>query len=56
MLEHVREILLDQASNPIKEKITHGPMNPILSQTMDARLPNHSTTLTLPVETTAMSE
>ena len=56
MLEHVREILLDQSTNPSKEKITPGPMNPISSQTTDTCLPNYSTTLTLPVETTALSE
>ena len=56
MLEHVRDILLDQATNPLKEKTTPGPINPILSQAMDACLPNHSISSTLPVETTVMSE
>ena len=56
MLEHVREILLDQATNPFKEKTTPGPINPILSQAMDARLPNHSISSTLLVETTVTSE
>ena len=54
MLEQVREILLDQAVNPIKEKILSGSLNSISIPAPDVPLPNCSAMPTLPVETTAV--
>ena len=56
MLEQVREILLGQAVNPIKENILSGSLNSISIPVSDVPLPNRSAMPTLPLETTAVPE
>ena len=56
MLEHMREILLNQAVNTSSKKPMPGQINPSSSQTVDVWPSTHSATLTFPVETSAASE
>ena len=56
MLEQVREILLGQAVNPIKENILSGSLNSISIPVSDVPLPNRSAMPTLPLETTTVPE